>query len=264
MHRITSLLLALAACGGSDRAGTASPPPPPPPQQPEPAPIARGPAAAPATPTITAYVRGPLATADLATARIDHDRVAKGGQGPGAALGDTGHHVFLATGETGNAKDEFLALDEWTNADGPRQLYANPDFQAAFKPLFAKPTAPELYRRRPDWVTWGDLQPPPGGKPYWVLIVKGHLAKATEAENKAAHDKVASTFEAIAKQSGDFAHVPHLAVDDPRIFFNVDASTNHDAMLAMMKNPDFQKAFSALFDAPPEVHLYRSTDWYQW
>jgi hypothetical protein len=213
-------------------------------------------------PEYTAYVRGEL-RGDLAAARTTHDQIGKGSEAAARNAGDTGHHVMLATGETGDAVDEFLALDEWTSLETPRAFYSDPKFQAGFAQLFAKPVAPQLFKRRPDWHTWGDLRPPTAG-PYWVMIVKGHLAKATEAENKAAHDAVAGGFEKAARASGDVAHVPHLAIDDPRVFFNVDVSTSHEGMLATLQNPNFQKAFGALFDAPPEVHIYRSTDWYQW
>lgn len=243
--KIVMFALLAAACGGPPKAATA------------PEPDTR-------VPTITAYVHGPLAKQDLAAARADHDQLAGGSQQAGYAAGDRGHHVLLGTGEPAGDRDEFLALDEWLDLNGPRSLYGDPKFQTAFGALFAKPVAPELYQRRPDWVTWGDLEPPASGGPYWVMIVKGHLAKTTEAENRAAHDAVAAGFEKIAQQAGDIAHVPHLAVDDPRVFFNVDVSTSHEGMLAVIENPEFQKAFGALFDAPPEVHIYRATDWKQW
>lgn len=231
---------------------------------PKPASEPAQPPAEAAVPAITAYVHGPLAKQDLAAARADHDQLAGGSQSAGYAAGDRGHHVLLGTGEPAGGQDEFLALDEWLDLQGPHALYGDPKFQAGFGALFAKPVAPELYQRHPDWITWGDLKAPPGGGPYWVMIVKGHLAKATEAENRAAHDAVAAGFEKIARASGDIAHVPHLAVNDPRVFFNVDVSTSHEGMLAVVSNPDFQKAFGALFDAPPEVHIYRATDWKQW
>lgn len=121
-------------------------------------------------PSYTAYVRGPLAKADLAAARADHDQLAGGSQAAAHAAGDLGHHVMLGTGEpAGDNKDEFLALDEWIDLAGPQAVYGDPKFQAGFGALFAKPVAPELYRRRPDWVTWGDLKPPTGGGPYWVM-----------------------------------------------------------------------------------------------
>ena len=221
------------------------------------------PAPAAAEPKITAYVHGPLAQKTLDEARVYHDKLAGGSQAAAHDAGDLGHHVMLGTGEPAGGKDEFLALDEWRSLEGPGAVYGDPQFQKSFAQLFAKPVMPELYQRRPDWHTWGDLKAP-GAGPYWVMIVKGHLAKATEAENRAAHDAVAGGFEKAARAAGDIAHVPHLAIDDPRVFFNVDVSTSHEGMLAVLSNPDFQKAFGALFDAPPEVHIYRSSDWKQW
>ncbi len=244
MRRMLLISSILAACGGK----------PAPANEPT----------APAVPAFTAYVHGPLAQADLAAARDAHDQIAGGAADKAKEAGDRGHHVMLGTGEPGGGKDEFLALDEWLTLDGPRAVYGDPGFQAGFSKLFAAPVMPELYQRRSDWHTWGDLHGPPGGGPYWVMIVKGHLAKATEAENRAAHDAVARGFQEAAMKAGDFAHVPHLSVDDPRVFFNVDASTNHDGMLAVLRDPKFQQAFGALFDAPPEVHIYRATDWKQW
>jgi hypothetical protein len=240
MKRMLSIAVLLAACK--------------PPEGPKPPPV----------PRYTAYVHGALAKDDLAAAQADHDRLAGGSEAAAHAAGDRGHHVMLGTGEPIGMRDEFLALDEWLSLDGPRAVYGDPKFQAGFGALFAKPVAPELFQRRPDWHTWGDLQPPPGGGEYWVMIVKGHLAKATEAENRAAHDAVAGGFEAAARKAGDVAHVPHLSIDDPRVFFNVDVSTSHEGMLAVLQNPEFQKSFGALFDAPPEVHIYRATAWKQW
>lgn len=216
-------------------------------------------------PPFTAYVHGPLAERDLAKARAAHDQLAGGSEEAAHAAGDRAHRVLLGTGEPDPARlDEFLAIDEWLTLDGARTVYGDPDFQAGFGALFAQPVAPELYRRRPDWHTWGDLAPPAGGGTYWFMIVKGHLAKATEEENRRAHDAVASSFQAAAMQAGDIAHVPHVSIDDPRVFFNVDVSTNHEGMLAVLQDPQFQQAFGALFDAPPEVHIYRSSDWKQW
>jgi hypothetical protein len=217
----------------------------------------------PPRPAFTAFVRGTLA-ADLATSQSRHDELARGGQQAATDAGDLGHHVLLGTGETGRPKDELLALDEWHTAGGATAFYSDPGFQAGFSALFAEPVQPALFERHPDWYTWGGIEPPAGGGPYWVLIVKGHLAKATEAENRAAHDAVARGFEQAARASGDYAHVPHLALDDPRVFFNVDISTSHDGMLAVLGDPAFQQAFGALFDAPPDVQMYRSTEWHQW
>lgn len=226
-------------------------------------PTATGPDAAPAAAAYSAYVHGRLAETDMAKAQAAHDQVAGGGEEAARAAGDLAHRVYLGTGAPVPAvEDEFLAIDEWQTLEGANAVYGDPNFQAGFSSLFAAPVAPELYRRRPDWHTWGDLKPPSGT--YWVMTVKGHLAKATEDENRAAHDAVASGFQAVAEQAGDVAHVPHVGIDDPRVFFNVDVSTSYEGLLAVLQNPDFGTAFGALFDAPPEVHLYRSTNWKQW
>jgi hypothetical protein len=217
----------------------------------------------PATAAYTAYVRGPLA-GDLTVSQGRHDDLVRGGQDEALAAGDLSHRALLDTGETGRPLDEFLAIDQWVSVDGPATIYADPDFQAGFARLFAQPVQPELYARHPAWYGWGSIAPPADGAPYWVMVVKGHLAKATEAENHAAHDAVASGFEQIARGAGDYAHVPHLGIDDPRAFFNIDISTSHEGLLAVLQNPDFGRVFGALFDAPPEVHIYRSTEWLQW
>jgi hypothetical protein len=243
MHRVTILFSLLTACGDSSTK----------------------PDAPSAPPAFTAYVHGTLADPDLAKSQAAHDALVGGSAANAQAAGDRAHHVLLGTGEPDPArKNEFLAIDEWLTLEGALTVYGDPGFQAAFGALFAQPVPPELFRRRPDWHTWGDLAPPPAGGTYWFMIVKGHLAKATEAENRAAHDAVASGFQDAAMKAGDIAHVPHISIDDPRVFFNVDVSTNHEGLLAVLKDPQFQQAFGALFDAPPEVHIYQATNWKQW
>jgi len=251
-HRLTLVLLLAGACGGAPQPASDTT------STPRPAEAPRS-----AVATITVYTRGTLA-GDLATARTRHEDIVRAGQPLAVKAGDLGHHVMLGTGEPSGGKDEFLGLDEWTSLDGPRTFFADPDFQAGLAQLFAEPPVHEMYQRKSDWHGWGDLQPPPGGGPYWVLVVKGHLAKATEEENRIAHDAVAAGFERQAIAAGDISHVPHLAIDDPRVFFNIDVSTSHEGMLAVLQDPQFQQAFGSLFDAPPEVHVYRSTDWHQW
>jgi hypothetical protein len=202
---------------------------------------------------------------DAETARMQHDQLVNGTAKVAQDAGDRAHHVLLGAGEpTPERKDEFLGIDEWNDLDGPQKVYGDPNFQAGFGALFAQPVSPELYVRHPDWHTWGSLEPPADGKPYWFIIVKGHLAHATEADNRAAHDMVAGGFQALAESRGDIAHVPHLSVSDPRVFFNVDVSVDHAGALSILQDPAFQQNFGALFDAPPEVHVYASTNWRQW
>jgi hypothetical protein len=209
-----------------------------------------------------ALVRGAM-RGDLDHARELHEQITRAGEAAAKQAGDIGHHVLLGTGDFG-PKDEFLAIDEWTSQDTPRAFYLDPQFRDGFAQLFAAPVAPELYARRDDWRHWGTLAPAPGGQTYWYVIVKGHLAKPSTAENRATHDAIAAAFEKRAAAAGDIAHVPHLAVDDPRTFVNVDVTTNLPAQLALMSDPEFQSGFAHLFDTPPDVRIYRSTDWNQW
>ena len=48
---------------------------------------------------------------------------------------------------------EFLAIDQWDNPDGPVQLYTDPDFGAAFAQLFESPPSLTIYAET-DWHQW--------------------------------------------------------------------------------------------------------------
>ncbi len=219
---------------------------------------------APAEPGYTTRVRGTLAQAnDLVAARATHDPAAAGSEAKARSLGDFAHHVLLGTPHAGTTPDEFLAVDQWRGQLADLQgFYADPAFQSATASLFAAPPAVRVFERREDWHSWGEAGGHAG--PYWFVTVEGQLAQEGEAASREAHDAVAGGFEAMANSAGDVAHLPHLAVDDPRAFFNIDVWSNEQGMLQTLTNPDFQRAFLALFDGPPTVRIYRSTDWYQW
>ena len=215
-------------------------------------------------PGYTVQVRGSLAqSADLAAARSSHDGAAQGAEAQARAGGDFAHHVLLGTAYAGTTADEFLAIDQWRGELPDVQgFYADPSFQAATAPLFSAPPSLRIYERREDWHSWGAAGGHTG--PYWFLIVEGRLAQDGVEANREAHDAVAAGFEAEANAAGDVAHLPHLAVDDPRAFFNIDAWSSEQGMLQTFANPDFQREFLGLFEGPPTVRIYRSTDWHQW
>lgn len=218
-----------------------------------------------ALPTYTARIRGPLADPDLAAARAYHDGVAMNGEAGAHQLGDFAHQVVLGTTDLGTTQDQFVAIDQWRSAEGASTLYNDPDFQAALGPLFAAPPEVELYERHTDWYGWGDLGAGRAtGQPYWLATIHGRLKQATVAENQAAHDAIAAGAEDQAHLAGDIAHVPHLGLTDDREFFNIDLWTDEAGMLAVYTDPAFQQAFLSLFESPPELYIYRSTDWYQW
>lgn len=214
--------------------------------------------------TYTVHVRGTLAqAADLAAAKSTHDGGARAVEAKARAGGDFAHHVLLGTSHAGTQADEFLAIDQWRGELASIQaFYADPEFQAATGALFSAPPSVRIYERREDWHGWGEAGNNAG--PYWYVIVEGRLARDTEAANRDAHDAVAGGFEAQATSAGDTAHLPHLGVDDRRAFFNIDVWANEQGMLQAITAPDFQSAFLQLFEGPPAVRIYRSTDWHQW
>lgn len=216
-------------------------------------------------PTFAARIRGPLAAPTVAQAKAYHDMVAKQGQPQSNAAGDFAHQVGLGTSDLGTTPNEFLAIDQWRDAATAAAFYADPTFQAALGPLFSAPPDVVLFERHVEWRSWGEMgSGRASGQPYWLVTVQGRLAKPTLDENHANHDAVAGGGEAMARAAGDLAHLPHLNPRDTREFFNVDIWSNEQAMIATFTDPAFQAAFGSLFESPPDLRIYASTDWYQW
>jgi len=210
-----------------------------------------------------ALVRGPLVTDDLEQAQAIHDMIAGGGMEPAEALGDFGHDVLLGTTILGTTENQFLAVDRWTNLEGAQTLYGDPEFQAAFAMLFARPVVPQLFERRPDWHGWGEIDSADDTDPHFFVVVRGRLVDEPDAVQPM-HDQLAMGGEAPAMQLGDVAHVVWLGAEDPREFFAVDVWTDDANIETFYGNPDFQAGFAMLFDGAPTVGVYRSTDWLQW
>lgn len=208
-----------------------------------------------------AIVLGTLA--EPGDAQGSHDAIAGGGEEGARALGNVHHEVFLGTSLLGTPAGRFLATDRWTDLEGARALYSDPDFVAAFSTLFAEPTAPALYARS-DFHEWGSLDAADDSEPRYFVVVRGHLAATTTDEARAMHDAVAAGGEDMARAAGDVAHVVFLGADDPREFLAIDVWPTTDGLEALYTNPDFAMAFATLFDEPPTVGVYESTSWHQW
>lgn len=177
-----------------------------------------------------ALVLGTLFTDDLGMAEATHDAVAMGGQRVAMAAGDFGHDALLGTTLLGTTENQFLGTDQWDNLDGALAVYGDPEFQAAF-----------------------------------AMLVRGRLADPDLEVMQAMHDAIAMGGEADAAALGDVAHVVWVgSPEDPQEFFAVDVWTDDTAIEAFYGDPMFQKAFGALFEAPPTVGIYASTDWHQW
>lgn len=211
-----------------------------------------------------ALVRGPLFTDDLAMAQATHDAVAMGGQADAEAAGDFGHDALLGTTMLGGVENEFLGIDQWTNLDGALAVYGDPKFQAAFGMLFGAKPSLELFAKRDDWHGWGSLDGGDGGD-HWYVVVRGRLAEEDLDVAQAGHDAVAMAGEEGAIALGDVAHVVWVGTpEDPQEFFAVDVWTDDAMIEAFYGNPKFGEAFGALFEGPPTVAVYGSTDWHQW
>ena len=121
-----------------------------------------------------------------------------------------------------------------------------------------------LYARS-DFHEWGSLDEADATTPRYFVVVRGRLALPTVAENRTAHDTVASGGQAMAMAAGDVAHIVFLGADDDREFLAIDVWPTTDNMMALYTDPLFVAAFGSLFEAPgPVVGVYESTDWHSW
>ncbi|MFK8004251.1 MAG: hypothetical protein AB8H86_32095 [Polyangiales bacterium] len=214
------------------------------------------------TSEFAALVRGTLFTDDLTAAQELHDPLASGGEEAAMALGDFGHDVHLGTTLLGTTENAFAALDRWTNLEGAMMFYGNPAFMEQFGMLFAEPPALELFERA-GWHEWGNMDVGDDIEPHYRVIVRGRL-RAPAADVQEDHDLVAMGGEAPAMAAGDMAHIVYLGVEDSREFLAFDIWNSDENIEAFYANPDFQAAFGALFESPPVVGVYASTDWHQW
>jgi quinol monooxygenase YgiN len=244
------LVLATAAgCGSSDDTGSG--------------PSGTGGSGSTATPAYIAVVRGTLASSDMAQAQAAHDQIAKTGEAAAKAAGDVGHTVFLGTTLLDSVKNEFLAVDRWTDADHMKAFYADPQIGQAFASLFAAPPSIEFYQYEPTWVSWGDLNSGEAYQPSYYHLALGELKDSDPTQAQAAHDQVASGGKQPSLDAGDVAHVVYLGLDDSQAFLGVDIWKSSDNIQAFYTNPQFVAAFGGLFQTATQP-VYESTDWYQW
>ncbi|MEZ4427807.1 MAG: hypothetical protein R3A51_09000 [Nannocystaceae bacterium] len=217
-----------------------------------------------AEPELAVVVIGDLAGDDLAASQVAHDMVAMGGEDQAKMAGDFGHDAMLGTTLLGTTENEFLAIDRWSSDDNIDAFYGDPNFQMAFGALFEAPPAPSMYIYQDTWAHWGELTSGDAATPHFFVVVRGRLASADSDANKALHDMIAEGGKEMVMAAGDVAHVPFTGRADPQEFLNIDIWTSADNIEAVYTNPDFIAAFGQLFEAPPQVGVYQSTDWHQW
>lgn len=217
-----------------------------------------------APPTFAARIRGPLAAA-VGASKTYHDQVATQTEAAANAAGDFAHQVGLGTTDFGTPENEFLALDQWTDANSAMQFYASPDFAGALGPLLSEASDVQIFERHPEWASWGEMGSGRlTGQPFWFVTIQGRLVDPDVGVDQSKHDAIASAGEAMARTAGDLAHLPHLAVGDDRVFFNVDVWSSEQALVATFNDANFRAGLLSLFESPPEVRVYASTDWHQW
>lgn len=208
-------------------------------------------------------VTGSLTGADEEAAGAAHDQLAAGGEEASKAAGDFGHDALLATSMLGHtpAGIEFLGLDRWNDLAAAQGFYAIPEVAEGFAAVFTQPPGIAAYARM-DWHGWGDLDSADGAD-HWFVVVRGRLADEP-AVVRPGHDQIAAGGEELAKGAGDVAHVVYLGADDQREFLAIDVWSDDANLEGFYANPDFQAGFAALFEGPPSLVVYRSTDWHQW
>lgn len=209
-------------------------------------------------------VVGTLSSSDITEAQKQHDAVAKNGEAPSKGAGDIGHVAMLGTSLLGTTKNEFIALDRWSDGKNIDGFYSNPDFLKAFGALFSGKPSRVVYTPQPTWHGWGTPDSANDADPHYWVIVRGKLKDTDTAKNKAAHDAVASGGESKGRELGDQAHVVFTGRDDAREFLAIDVWKDATNIEGFYGNPDFLKAAGSLFEGPPSVGVYQSTHWYQW
>lgn len=91
---------------------------------------------------------GTLAQEDTEANHGAHDQVAAGGKEPSIGAGNVAHLVFLGLED----ERRFVAVDIWQSDDNMEAFYSNPDFVAAFAPLFESVSQPVYVST--DWHQW--------------------------------------------------------------------------------------------------------------
>jgi quinol monooxygenase YgiN len=77
-----------------------------------------------------------------------HDAVASNGKTPSMQAGNVAHVVFLGLHDS----RQFVAFDLWPKSDNIQAFYTNPQFAAAFAPLFESVSQPVF--QSTDWHSW--------------------------------------------------------------------------------------------------------------
>lgn len=103
---------------------------------------------------IIGVVRGTVSSREQA--RALNNQAIQGSINQARKLGDLSHDVYFRLTSPGEPPSlEFLAVDVWTNLEGPQKLYEDPAFLEIFGQLFtAQPATWILQHPAGEWVEW--------------------------------------------------------------------------------------------------------------
>lgn len=218
----------------------------------------------PVEPGWGAFVQGTVVADDLDALHATHDAVVMGYEAAAMGGGDHAHDVLLGTTILHGTSDAMLMIDQWDALAGAQLFYDDPAQQAALAMPFVGPPVVELLQHRPDWYSWGDLTSADAEPQHWFVVVRGRLLPDLDVVHSM-HDQVAEFGQEYFMGVGGIAHVVWVGTpDDPQQFLAIDVWNDDAQITATYEDAGFDSAFGSLFEAPPTVTAYASTDWYQW
>lgn len=99
----------------------------------------------------------------------------------------------------------------------------------------------------------------------YIVTVHGMLKDSDENAAKKIHDATAAQAQPLGKTFGNQHHQPYLNPENPREFFDVDVwNDDLEGLKKFFGDPNFVKVMSQLFEAPPEVRIWKDKGWYRW
>ncbi len=99
--------------------------------------------------TLFVTVEAPFAGTNDQEILAAHNRVAEGGRQAAQSLGDIAHLAYVKQEDS----KQFMAIDLWTNPDGMKKFFSDPQAQQAFGSLFSAPPKVTVYAAT-DYYQW--------------------------------------------------------------------------------------------------------------
>lgn len=205
----------------------------------------------------TALVSARFVSADAQTNQEAHDGVASATEELARSRGDVAHKTAIGLQDP----QEFLAVDLWKSLDGMQEHFADPDFAGQLVGVFEGPPEITTWTAPKGWSNWGTLDPQPN---HYLVVVQGTLVSDDLATNRDAHNAVADGGKETAMGLGDYAHLVHLDPENPRSFMAIDLWSDLNGLQQFFGATEVQEAFGSLFEAPPTITIYVTTEYHQW